>query len=413
MKIYSKKINHIVYNLIGLGVFITPYLIRRKYLPSELEYINFFVLIGVFIYSYFSLMKNSLKIKNTTSTIIINMVFFIVIVLYLISVSLSNSLTHPLHYFVVVVLPITFSLLVRMPYDEIVEFFRIWIRYLNVCIFLILICTVIDLFLGLKASQFFASFYNLQNLKLLVSYGRIITYMGHPLLTAELVLQFFIMNFLYNRFISKNTKNEKFIILISLFLMASTVSKSGSILLVILFILLYFNKSNFKWLVLTFIIGVVMYNAGLFDSVRERLLISVLMGDITTGRNSSLIYLINAKQLSFNFFSGRYLNSLDETMIAALEYPILRWAYQIGILFSFFMSTLFFIIPLLKLTRKWNFQLIISTLAIIVMYNLSNGLASINDDALIYSICIFIIINLRQLDLRNPLGNINPVKKLA
>ena len=64
--------------------------------------------------------------------------------------------------------------------------------------------------------------------------------------------------------------------------------------------------------------------------------------------------MLQSGYLKFNFFVGHAGTELSERMIAALEYPPLRWAYLFGIWFAIMICVVLFIIPFVKIIKSRN-----------------------------------------------------------
>ena len=130
--------------------------------------------------------------------------------------------------------------------------------------------------------------------------------------------------------------------------------KTGLVLIAVEFALLYVNKKGLKYFIIVAAAVYWAYGYGLLDTVIGRFIAGFESGDITTGRNTALLRVIQGGVLRFNLLIGHAGMNLSERMIAALEYPPLRWAYLFGVWFSVLMCVVLFAIPAIKILKNKN-----------------------------------------------------------
>lgn len=144
--------------------------------------------------------------------------------------------------------------------------------------------------------------------------------------------------------------------------------------------------------------GYVAYSIGLFDAIIERFNVAFSLGDITTGRNTALVALYSSGALSFDFFGGSGFTNMSTTMIAALEYPLLRLAYRHGILYAVIILLSVFVVPIIRLIRSHKTDLLVALLLIALDINTFDSIASVGDYMLIYCTFTCLLMNLAEID---------------
>ena len=225
--------------------------------------------------------------------------------------------------------------------------------------------------------------------------GRMVSYFGHPLLTSEVMILCFSFNTLVNYCIEKKTVTETvYYSIVSVIGIGFCGSKTGLILIAIEFALLYVNKKGIKYFILVAAAVYWAYGYGLFDSVIGRCLDGFKSGDLTTGRNTALALLMRNGYLHFNFLMGHAGADLSERMIAALEYPPLRWAYLFGVWFSVVMCIILFLTPAMMILKNKNIKIFIVLIILILDVNSYNGITTQSDQMLLYCVSVFLLLNL-------------------
>ena len=134
-----------------------------------------------------------------------------------------------------------------------------------------------------------------------------------------------------------------------------------------------------------------LYITGVFDLVISRLMEGFISGDFSTARNSSLKTLMLKGVIEFKLMEGHAFKYGDVAMIAALEYPFLQWSFVCGIIFTIVQYLIYFIKPGIQvlLSKKWS--IFICLLILMAFYIGNNGIVSFNDDLLIYSLNVWLI----------------------
>ena len=139
------------------------------------------------------------------------------------------------------------------------------------------------------------------------------------------------------------------------------------------------------------IASLALYLSGAFDMVISRILSGLAAGDLSTGRNTALKYLVLNGTVRFDWLKGHELQYDNPVLIAALEYPFLLWAFTGGIVFTIVQYLMYFVKPGIQVLKSKRWSCLICLLALMAFYNSNNGIASFNDDLLIYSINAWLI----------------------
>lgn len=404
-------INKIDFKLICISIFFFPFLLRNVIVGKNLGWFNIIGVIGLFLMFQRQINKSKnekLSVFNVNKK---NMVFIIYIITMILFVTISlltnfMSFNVVLKYIVTLFLPISllFSCLTKSEFESNFKFF---VKTLNICCIIIFICGFIDIFNNYSIGTFFATYYDVESLIFTSNNDtRMVSYMGHPLFSAQLFIMCFCMNYLNNKYVKKDEKVLRNIITIIVCFGGIVLagSKTAIVLFLVLFLLFYTNIKKTKYLIFGIIAFYICYQIGFLDSLFQRFLRGIELGDITTGRNTTLKYLINSNVLKFNFFTGHNVE-YTESMTVALEYPILRWSYKFGILFTIVLAIFIFIIPIFKITKYKRADILIAAIAIIVDVNTYSGLCNVSDNMMIYMIVIWLLILLGIYQLKSEKGD--------
>lgn len=384
-------------SLITIGIFITPFIFRDNILPSGFYPINILTWLGYFY---------TLLLSNKGDNYIFNLRFsekkFVVVIwiyILLISISLIGNISvykieDIVKLYIATILP-TIVLFIRIkPISIIPKILEIWVKILNCSIIFITICGLIDIFFEKYASLFFSKLYDIESLYSMINQNRMVSYMGHSLDTAQVFIIYFISNYIYSTYFNKR-KNKNIYIIISYLGVALTGSKLNMILLMLLTLVLNFKVKKIRNNILIILAIYCLYSFGLFDNIIYRLQFGIASGDLSTGRNVELANLYKSGELSFNMFLGNS-EVMSESMIIALEYPLLRLAFRYGSVFSIFIGVLIFIYPSVILIKRKQIDILICLLGLITSVNNQDSIAGIGDGMLIFCSTVFIILNVSQ-----------------
>ena len=390
-----KRINEKAIILWIIGIYITPYFIREQIFYGGIYPINILSWLGIVVFLINNYINNG-KIYFRTKKF--NVFLWIMLFnLLMISFFYANvdifDMKNNFKIVIAIFLPI---LLINLEFKNIYEIKIIYNRVLkivNISTYFILFCGIWDYCFNFKMSTFFVNLYNIPSLYEMLNMGRLVSYFGHSLLTTEMVLIYYILNYIDQYYISKTQKiYMQFII--SLIILTFTGSKTGIVLIIIMYTVQNFNIKKFKYIPIVFITCFGIYKLGFFDTIINRFLMGINTGDLTTGRHTSLIELYNSNLLEFNLLKGHSsLSMQSDAFIAALEYPVLRWAYRYGIVFSIIMSILLFLIPIIKIYKHKDIKFLFLTIIFMIDINSYSSITTTMDGMMIYCTVLFIIFN--------------------
>ena len=393
MKIRNKDIQ---FFLVGFGLLFLPSIIRVSLLKSQWALINIFSWAGIILLTKRYYGERVILSKEERNGVINPLLLSLLIILFLLEGMIlpQFSIESKMKYIYATILP-CYILYASLPKNEIICYVKIFARMLTIASTIVVICGILDRFIGTSIGKMIVEFTATDSLVESLLQGRMVSYFGHPLLTSEVLILCFLFNTLVNYCIEKKTLlGMVYNALICVIGVGLCGSKTGIVLIAIAFALFYINKKGFKYFALISVAVVLIYSYGLLDTVIERFLLGFKADDLTTGRNIALALLLKNGQLQFNFWVGHVGTELSEKMIAALEYPLVRWAYLFGIWFSIVMSVVLFLIPIIKTIKMKNTKIVISLLILIFEVNSYNGITTQSDHMLLYCVSVFLLINL-------------------
>lgn len=388
---------YLYYSIMSIIVstFVFPEQIRVAMLGKKLGLVNvmFFLILIFMILKYNKYFKIDIMIIAT----IANIYMFFTGIFY------QNSLEDIILSNIVFTMPLY---LVSLSLDRATfkKVFYNLVHIINSLIFLITIIAVIDLILSGslmdKISTFMGSdFQNNYYIYKMQSVTRMYSVIGSPLTNVEFYLIFYIFNELYAKYFNKII-NRNVVLIVTLFGIAFSASKTGFVLFLISILVINSqNKSKKRIFInLAFIIIFIltMFKLGIFDNTIERF----ISGSLTTGRSEAWEIVQHYNLYPIKFFYGYGLNSaFDINNIisyasAAFEYPFRMFSLQNGLLETIVIYLCIGGYPIIKLLRRKHILLLISYLVLFADVNTFNGLALLGDYMLIFSLFVFIILNL-------------------
>jgi len=277
--------------------------------------------------------------------------------------------------------------------DSFAYFLNFFSKCFNIIMLFVFLCGVIDIFYDYQLTKFFTNFYHTEaifQMRLDEPY-RIITFLGHPLITSELTLICFCVNIIREKIYAQKI-NALFKYVIPIVVISLTGSKTAILLLLFSFLFLNYKNINVRKFLFLTIFLYLLYYFGLFDNIIQRFVSGFSSGDITSGRNSNLIKLLSSGDLQFFLFRG-HQDIYTSTYIAALEYPFLRFSYRYGIFFAVLLYSLIFFYPLRKILLSKNKVLLFLFLIIFIDINSFSSICSTSDGMLFYCTFLFILLN--------------------
>lgn len=383
--------------LICMGLFFTPGIMRTTIVKSQWALINVLSWLGYFLLVKRFIKKGKISVSRHNKYGVLNPLWIILIIVLFIFESMllpEFETISKIKYIYATILPCC-VLYTKLPKDEIVRYTKIFSYVLTVAGTIVVMCGVLDMFIGVGIGNFIATFTGVDSLIESVRQGRMVSYFGHPLLTTEILILCFSFNSIVNYCIKKQsiayTVYYSIICVVGIGLCGS---KTGIILITIEFIFMYVNRRGLRHFILIVIVAYLAYSYGLLDTVIGRFIAGFESGDLTTGRNTALALVLQSGYLKFNFFVGHAGTELSERMIAALEYPPLRWAYLFGIWFAIMICVVLFIIPFVKIIKSRNMKIIIVAITLIFDVNSYNGITTQSDHMLLFCVAMFLLMNL-------------------
>ena len=383
--------------LICIGLLFMPSTIRTSALHSEWALINVASWLGIILLTKRYYNGGKVSVSKNGKLGVANPIWIVLLVALFAMESLmlpEFTATSEVKYIYATILPI-YILYSVVDDDDIICYTKLFSRLLTVASTIVVICGLMDMFLGVGIGNSIAIFTNAASLIESIRQGRMVSYFGHPLLTAEIMILTFSFNTLVNYCIEKKSIfYTVYYSLISVIGIGMCGGKTGLVLIAVEFALLYVNKKGLKYFIIVAAAVYWAYGYGLLDTVIGRFIAGFESGDITTGRNTALLRVIQGGVLRFNLLIGHAGMNLSERMIAALEYPPLRWAYLFGVWFSVLMCVVLFAIPAIKILKNKNIKISIVLLILVLDVNRDNGITTPSDEMLIYCVSVFLLLNL-------------------
>ena len=383
--------------LICIGLLFMPSTIRTSALHSEWALINVASWLGIILLTKRYYNGGKVSVSKNGKLGVANPIWIVLLVALFAMESLmlpEFTATSEVKYIYATILPI-YILYSVVDDDDIICYTKLFSRLLTVASTIVVICGLMDMFLGVGIGNSIAIFTNAASLIESIRQGRMVSYFGHPLLTAEIMILTFSFNTLVNYCIEKKSIfYTVYYSLISVIGIGMCGGKTGLVLIAVEFALLYVNKKGLKYFIIVAAAVYWAYGYGLLDTVIGRFIAGFESGDITTGRNTAVLRVIQGGVLRFNLLIGHAGMNLSERMIAALEYPPLRWAYLFGVWFSVLMCVVLFAIPAIKILKNKNIKIFIVFLILVLDVNSYNGITTQSDQMLLYCVSVFLLLNL-------------------
>lgn len=371
-----------------VGLFVFPYILRNRLIGS-VALLNFLVYGGL-LYGYNrKIIRNPYIKGNSWGKILFAIIYYALSIFILFYIKGTGwSMIRRFMLVFVYIFPAAF-IYMEISNKQIVEkYCNIWLSWLR------LVCTfmcgakAIDMLLGNAIQKLFATFYGSNTMLNLIRSGRFVSFYGHSLNTAFFSVCLLVWTTVINDKVKNERKKYIYDVIISLICIAITGSKSGIMLAILLLLLCNIGIRKTKYMVSILIGAGILYFSGVFDTVIGRILEGIRIGDLSTSRNSALERLIRNGTISFDWIKGHVIDYSGTSMIAALEYPFLRWAFTCGILFSIIMCIVYFIYPIIRVTICFNLTGLICVAIFMAFVNSNNGISSYSDDLLFYAINI-------------------------
>ena len=381
--------------LVTLSVFLLPQQIRVGLLGENIGTIN---LVATFIISIILIKWTNKFNKGYLFFIVIYICYFIINYIYC-----QTSIKNFILTFCSFIAP-AFLIGLEVSKNSFKKYFERFLKIFNFIIIVITVMGIVDLFLGNKlilniSSIMSNSLKNLIYTQQSLEVARLYSFMGHPLFNTQLYLMFFILNLAYESVFNKTIIKKFLIYLVPILGIAMTASKTGLILL--LFSIIVFNNSRKKiinYIVIAFLLFV-SFNLGIFNNTIERLLTETL----TTGRAEYWDIYMSNPIYPIRLFKGYgngfvfYYNTIVPWISAGFEYPIRLFSLEQGVIFTILIYISIFIYPIYTLLKQKSYKLLLMYIIIFFDVNTYNGIAIVGDYMIIFSMFIFIILNLSKI----------------
>ena len=344
----DEKMGRRVGYLLGASLFLTPYLLRYKLIPGSeaiwaLNPLALFAIFWLLLY----MLGHKYAIARTVSLVKLLLIGACGVLLHVVSAPISVYIAEwaPL-----------FILLVVVPETIFPSLFKGFLKSINLSVAIIAICAVLDLITGYAVSRAFGSFYGTEGLEWLNSSGRLVSYMGHSLLTAEIALAYFALNIFAARIMDMRI-NKVLVTLIAVLIVVLTGSRSAAVVLLSMILVSFASTENIRYIVVIIFGMLLLYAFGIFDTLIDRIAMGITAGDITSSRNTKLEEMTRAGIISYDWFQGHsfdtgYTSYVRASLVVALEYPLLRFAFMYGIAFSALLGIVLFVLPTIYVFRK-------------------------------------------------------------
>ena len=374
-----------------VGIFLFPYILRERIVGSW-ALINFFAYFGLI---YGSLKKALILPTNYKKNIFNTFIWLCytavaTFLLFYIKGNEWSTIRRILLLFVYIFPAIL--LCTKMADKNKIDYYSdVWLKVLQIACRLMIIFWCVDRLLGNSIQNFWAIAYQSSTLASLVRAGRYVSFYGHALENTAFFLMLLVWTTIKKDGPGKRNSSYVLDVFTALFGIAICGSKSGLMLAVLLLLLCNIGLKKAKYMIAILILFFGLYITGVFDLVISRLMEGFISGDFSTARNSSLKTLMLKGVIEFKLMEGHAFKYGDVAMIAALEYPFLQWSFVCGIIFTIVQYLIYFIKPGIQvlLSKKWS--IFICLLILMAFYNGNNGIVSFNDDLLIYSLNVWLI----------------------
>lgn len=387
LKLEIKK-NEISVILWCIGLFVFPYILRNRLMGSA-ALLNILTYGGL-LYGYNRKIIDNAYIKsNRWGKLLFAVIYYTLSIFILFYIRGTGwSIVRRFMLVFVYVFPAAF-IYMEIPDKQIVEkYSKIWLGCLRGICTIMCVAKAIDMLLGNFIQKFFASFYGNSSMLYLIRSGRFVSFYGHSLNTAFFSICLLVWTTVVNDTLKNERKKYIYDVIVSLICIAIAGSKSGIMLAILLLLLCNIGIRKTKYMVSILMVTGILYFSGVFDTVISRILEGIRIGDLSTSRNSALERLISSGTISFDWIKGHVIDYSGTSMIAALEYPFLRWAFTCGILFSLIMCIVYFIFPAIRVVTCFNLTGLICVMIFMAFVNGNNGISSYSDDLLFYAINI-------------------------
>ncbi|GAB6168175.1 hypothetical protein JCM1393_06350 [Clostridium carnis] len=385
-----------------LVVFITPDIIRERFLPTRFNYIFIIIyvlLLGILFY------KRKIKIYRT------RVIFLVaVVVLFTISNILNRSIGNTIYVNIYMCFPLT--LLCFTVKENLVKKSLSNVRIIfNTLFYIIIILGIIDylnnnIVQGILAEKLFVGNYSqlseLAAMEIRWGIYRFYSILGHPLTLARYCFYFMLLN-RYCGYKNNYDRVLKLVVVILGIILSGSKMGTGLLMVIFIFDLIFSKdiKNKKRVLGICLISGLIIVNIPIVrDNLVQRFIDGFQKGDIANGRT---IVLRELKESDIDIpliLGGGFENSRDivkqiSTNYTNFEYPIIMFTFDYGIIGTIFIYILAFILPSIAIFKK-NKLLFIYYLSCILFINTNNAITTFSDAMLQVALIGFMVNTLSQ-----------------
>lgn len=371
------------------GTLLFPFVLRAR-LFNQFALIN----IPVWFALFYGHQKNILQLSSPKISKQILLPYFVIGLLLLFLVPGNGwSIKRKILLILIYLLPASL-LCSDIRDEELVErYVKIWLICIrSVCIFMCL-CRLADAIAGGPVVQnMFAQLYQNDVLEYMISENRLVSYLGHPLSSAGVFLMLLSWSSINAQLYSRKQLPylvDAGISLLGIFLCAS---KAALLLAVILLGFNLLRQRSGKQMLVLIAMLVILLMSHVADDIIARVVEGIKNGDLTTGRAAAIEIMLADGTLTFDLLQGHIYEYGNVRMTAALENPFLGWVFTCGLAFAVLQYLMYFVYPGLKVLFSRKAAPFMSMLVLMAYENASNGLYSFNDDLFIYTLNIWLIL---------------------
>lgn len=376
------------------AIAIVSLLFLNSYMRSLIS-TSFLLSINLPVYVALFMLINNKK-KSVTKEQILRFFIVTIIVFVMVEAMISSNAFKP-RLLLSICLPLIFVFSNLDSENCSLDLFKNATKIINFTLLVVAILGVVDTLSGFIITNYFTDFYGTDAMRQMRidEPNRLITILGHPLVTSNIGLISCIFNAIELKYLDQDKKKIKkhyFYYFVAMIVIGFSGSKICFLLSLVIIMMLNFDKKKYRYMVLTVIIVYILYIVGAFDVIIERFLVGYVSGDFSTGRNVHFANLYSSGALKFDWFKG-HGQEINEHFIIALEYPFLRLSFRYGIFFAVILYTYIFVYPVIKLWRRKQLFLLWLTMFYMVAINTYSSICSDGDGMLTYCLILFLILN--------------------
>ena len=377
-----------------VGSFLVSYYIRLVVMPANWASINFLGVIGL---CYILFTQGRQYLADRSKMLVLAFVILLSGLFFLTEYKNGYSMLFAAKCWLNLAFPL---LLLYIEVDEntFEKILLFFLKCFDLLVYVMLLMLLVDLAANNIAMISFAeATQNSEFISLARNVVRHCSVNGHYIPTAHVYLAYYVFKMIAARTnIAKS--NELQVAVVSVFGILMTASKANIFAILVLIIL--FNFKSIKGIVGSIVGLGILYYAGAFDLVIERLIST----ELSTGRDSTWGYVTEHVSNLFPLFLGHGTNSVFDLNLtsgiswasAAFEYTYRHFAYELGVSVTIILFMIAFIVPVLSIVQRRHYEMVMVFLCIIAVVNIYNGIACYMDYFWQYCVYAFLFVNLSK-----------------